>query len=204
MQRALEPATRAARRAQLPSLAAHALLSLATLATFARALPYPLQLNWDDGRFIVDNPDVHEVSLRALSSIFGAPHFQAYHPLHLLSYWLDVPWAGADAPVLHAVSLGLWLLGVNVLLRVFARLGLSVAAALIAALAFALHPVQVEAVSWATGAQGRAGAAVLRARACSRTCAASTASIATHGSRALRVRARGAVEDHRRCRCPRC
>jgi hypothetical protein len=149
--RASDSATAAPPLRALPGLQAHVLLSLATVATFARAVPYPLQVNWDDGRFIVDNPDAHEVSMRALRSIFGAPHFQAYHPLHLLSYWLDVPWAGADGPVLHAVSLAIWLLGVNVLLRVFAHLGLSVVAAMIAAMAFALHPVQVEAVSWATG-----------------------------------------------------
>ena len=133
-----------------PSRSAHALLSLATLATFARAVPYPLHVNWDDGRFIVDNPDVHEVSWRALTSIFGAAHFQAYHPLHLLSYWLDVPWLGASGPALHAVNLALWIVAVNLLLLVFVRLGLSNTASTMAALAFALHPLQVEVVAWAT------------------------------------------------------
>jgi hypothetical protein len=132
------------------SRSAHVLLSLATLAVFARALPYPLQISWDDGRLITDNPDVREVSLRSLQSIFGATHFQAYHPLHLLSYWLDVPWTGANPTVLHAVNLALWLIAVNLLLRVFTRLGLSNTAATLAAMACALHPVQVEVVSWAT------------------------------------------------------
>ncbi|MGD8859651.1 MAG: hypothetical protein PVI30_06555 [Myxococcales bacterium] len=132
-------------------IAAHAAVTAAVAATFARALPYPLQRSWDDGRFIVDNPDVHEVGLRALRSILGGPHFQAYHPLHLLSYWLDVPWAGATGPVLHATSLLLWVLAANLLLRAMRGLGLGVAAATVATLACALHPVQVEVVSWATG-----------------------------------------------------
>ena len=63
----------------------------AAAATFARALPFGLQASWDDDRFIVDNPLVHEVSFTNLNAILAGPHFQAYHPLHLLSYWLDVP-----------------------------------------------------------------------------------------------------------------
>lgn len=130
---------------------AHAIVSLATVATFARAVPYPLQLTWDDARFISDNPDVQEISARSLASIFGGPHFQAYHPLHLLSYWLDVPLAGVNATVIHAVSLALWVIAANVLLRALAVIGLGPRAAVIACLACMLHPVQVEAVSWATG-----------------------------------------------------
>ncbi len=142
--------------AALPSavphgLRAHLLLSLATLATFARAVPYPLQLRWDDGRFIVDNPDVRAPSWHALGAIFGGVRFEAYHPLHLLSYWLDVPWSGASAPVLHAVSLVLWVIAANLLLRVMLALGLSPASAALGSAACVLHPVQVEAVSWATG-----------------------------------------------------
>jgi tetratricopeptide (TPR) repeat protein len=126
-------------------------VSLATLATFARAVPYPLQLTWDDARFIADDPDVHEISLRALASIFGRPHFQAYHPLHLLSYWLDVPVAGTNPAVIHAVSLVLWVIAANMLLAALRVIGLGPRAAVIACLACVLHPVQVEAVSWATG-----------------------------------------------------
>jgi hypothetical protein len=130
---------------------ARLLVVVCALATFARALPYPLQRSWDDGRFLIDNPDAARVSLKALWSFFSQVHFEAYHPLHLLSYWIDVPWAGPNPLVLHAVSLGLWvaaLLCVHALLR---ELGLSAAAAVLGTLACGLHPAQVEAVSWATG-----------------------------------------------------
>jgi len=129
----------------------HVAVSAVVLVVFARAVPFPLHADWDDGRFIIDNALAHQVSWRALRAIFAAPHFEAYHPLHLLSYWLDVPWAGANGPVLHAVSLGLWAIAANLLLRVFVGWGLSVPAAALATFACALHPIQVEAVSWATG-----------------------------------------------------
>lgn len=129
----------------------HLAITLGVLAAFARAVPYPLQTRWDDGRFLIDDALVHEVSWHSLVEMFARPHFQAYHPLHLLGYWLDVPWTHAHAPTLHAVNLALWVLAANVLFLALRRMELGVVPAALAALAFAVHPVQVEAVSWATG-----------------------------------------------------
>lgn len=128
-----------------------AAIVLAAVATFARAVPYPLQLDWDDRRFLVDDPDVHDVSLRSFVNIVTQVRFEAYHPLHLLSYWLDVPWAGANGPVLHGVSLALYCVALCVLFWFLRGLGLGRAGAVLAVLLCGLHPVQVEAVSWATG-----------------------------------------------------
>jgi hypothetical protein len=123
----------------------------ALLIAFGAAVPHPLQLSWDDARFIADNPLVQRISSENLRAIFGGVHLEAYHPLHLLSYWLDVPWAGANGPVLHAVSLMLWLGAAQLLLSALGALGLSPGAALVGTLCCTLHPVQVEAVSWASG-----------------------------------------------------
>ena len=121
------------------------------VAVFVRALPYPLQLRWDDARFIVDNAFVRTPSWAAFAAIWSGPQLEAYHPLHLWSYWLDVPWSGAQPLVIHALSLALWVAAALVLRAALLRLGLSEGAAAIAALACVLHPVQVEAVSWASG-----------------------------------------------------
>lgn len=130
---------------------AHLFVSLAVAATFLRGLGTPLQPRWDDGRFILDNPLTRDVSLAALQAIFTRTHFQAYHPLHLASYWLDVPWTDADPLALHATSLVLWVLAANAVLAAMRGLGLGPVAAALATLAYALHPVQVEAVTWAAG-----------------------------------------------------
>lgn len=137
----------AARRTGL----ACALICIATLLTFARAIPYPLQTSWDDGRFLIDDPYVHAVSLRNLLAIFTQPHFEAYHPLHLLAYWIDVPWFGANALVLHTVNALLWCAALCALYGCMRALGIGERSALLGTLLCGLHPVQVEAVSWATG-----------------------------------------------------
>ncbi len=130
---------------------ARATVALTALGTFARGVPSPLVATWDDGRFLLEFEPVQSVSLDHLRVIWTEVHFQAWHPLHLMGYWLDVPWAGPSGPVLHAVNLALWVLALSLALRVFERLGLGAAPAVIAVLLYGLHPVQVEAVTWATG-----------------------------------------------------
>ena len=126
-------------------------LALSALAVFARGVPGALLSSWDDQRFLVEFEPVQSISVDSLVAIWSEPHFEAYHPLHLMSYWLDVPFAGASGPVQHGVSLGLFALTLLLVRRVLVAWSLPPMAALLATLAYALHPIQVEAVTWATG-----------------------------------------------------
>lgn len=128
-----------------------AILALVTVAVFARGLGHGLIWSWDDRRFLVDFEPIHSISWDHFVAFWAEPHFEAYHPLHLLSYWLDVPLFGASGPALHATSLALWVGAALVWRRVFRALGLGAPAALVAALILAVHPVQIEVVHWATG-----------------------------------------------------
>lgn len=129
---------------------ADGLVALAAVLTFAAGVPGQFLTSWDDDRFIIDNASAHAITADTFAWIWSGPHFEAFHPLHLMSYWLDVPW-GAGAPVVHGVNLALWALGLILLRRVFVGLGLPLIAATVATLVYGLHPVQVEAVTWATG-----------------------------------------------------
>lgn len=130
---------------------ARAIVAAGAIATFASGVGNPLVETWDDGRFLVEFEPVQSISLAHLETIWTEVHFQAWHPLHLMGYWLDVPWAGPYGPVIHAVNLALWVIALWLALRVFERLGLGLAPAVVAVLIYGLHPVQVEAVTWATG-----------------------------------------------------
>lgn len=130
---------------------ARAAVALAAALAFGRASLHPLLDGWDDDRFLTDNPLVQSISGEHLAAIWSAPHFQAYHPLHLLSYWVDVPWFGLDGPAIHLTSLLLWVLALWALLEACWALGLGMLGGLAATLIVGLHPVQVEAVTWATG-----------------------------------------------------
>ncbi len=140
-----EPPSRFARvRADL-------ILAAVTAAVFARGLGHGLMTSWDDQRFLVDFEPIQSVSWAHFVAIWSGPHFEAYHPLHLLSYWIDVPCFGPSGPALHVVSLALWIGAAMVWRRVFRALGLGEWAALFGTLLFAIHPVQIEVVQWATG-----------------------------------------------------
>lgn len=142
--------------AELPEHWARLAVLIVPVLCFGRTLGYPFARSWDDGRFIVDNPDVQHPSWDALVRMFTTVQFEAYHPLHLLSYWLDVPWVGLDdlqltATVVHCVSLALWLAGLLLSYELMRHLGAPPWAAVLGTLAFGVHPAQVEVVSWASG-----------------------------------------------------
>ena len=126
-----------------------AFLVLAAVLTFARGVPRALMESWDDQRFLVEFEPVQAISLDNLVAIWSEPHFEAYHPLHLMAYWLDVPFAGPNGPVIHAVNLALFAGALLLVRRVLLGWGLGRLPALLATLAYGLHPVQVEAVTWA-------------------------------------------------------
>lgn len=128
-----------------------AIVALSALFVFGRALPFPLVRSWDDGRFLIDDPLVTQPSLDALRSIWTEPHFEAYHPLHLMSYWLDVPLLGAVGWSVRATSLALFVCVGFAMLAWLRALGVGRFAALLATIAFVVHPVQVELVVWGTG-----------------------------------------------------
>ncbi len=128
-----------------------ALVLAAMFVTFGRSLPYPLVPSWDDRRFLIDDPLVTHPSWEAFVSIWTEPHFEAYHPLHLLSYWIDVPWLGAEGTPIRVTSLLLFACAGMSMLAWLRALGIGRLAAVVATLAFVLHPVQVELVVWGTG-----------------------------------------------------
>lgn len=106
--------------------------------------------NWDDDRFFTDNPlfqgPVRAYVVAALTRV----QFQAYHPLHLLSYlpdrllWPDHPGG------FHALNLALFIAALA-LGYFLLRRSLPLWPALVATLLVGLAPLAVEPVAWAVG-----------------------------------------------------
>ncbi len=132
---------------------ARAAIVLGALAAFVGTFDNAILRNWDDERFLAD-PDVLRPSLSGLVGFFTEVRYEAYHPLHLLSYWLDVPWVGNEgavaAAVIHGTNLALWIGVLLVAFELLRRLGLTPLAAAVAALTFGIHPQAVEVVCWAS------------------------------------------------------
>ena len=107
---------------------------------------------WDDQVIILGNPLVQIWA--GLATAFANPYWPPfvggylYRPLTVFTYVLD--WHVGGAAWFHAVNL-LWHAGVSVLVAMLARRWAGEAAALVAGILFAVHPVHVEAVANVVG-----------------------------------------------------
>jgi len=107
--------------------------------------------NYDDFFLIVDNPLTRDLSWRGLARIFGDfGRDVSYLPLTLASFAVERRFFGTDPAVTHLVNVLLHALNSCLAFWVMRRYGLRPAAATGAALLFATHPLQTEAVAWAS------------------------------------------------------
>jgi len=111
-------------------------------------------LNWDDNRFITGNPLFAAGGWPYVRAALTRVQFDAYHPLHLLSYLPDRWLWPQNAAGFHAVSLALFALDVLLLFRL-ARRHACLPGAAVAALLFAAHPLCVEPVHWISARKDR-------------------------------------------------
>lgn len=134
-------------------------LSLVTLVflTFGRVLTHEF-LNWDDDIQIVNNPDLNPVTWQGYLWNFRDTRMTVYMPVSY-GVWSIVALISSRDPVtqqldptlFHALNV---VLHAGATLMVFAllkQLGVRISNAGVGAALFAVHPVQVEPVAWASG-----------------------------------------------------
>lgn len=126
---------------------------------YGRTIDYPF-VRWDDGLLIYDNPAIRAISFKTLGMLFSTYDPELYIPLTLLSYQYDFLIGGIDPSIYHLqnilwhamnAALVTWLLSWLLLLHGTAddRRQLQQIALALGAL-FAVHPMNVEAVAWAS------------------------------------------------------
>jgi tetratricopeptide (TPR) repeat protein len=122
------------------------LLLLATLLAFLPAIRGGYI--WDDDAFVTDNL-ILRGGWNALARLwfqFGAT--QQYYPLTYSTFWIEYHIWGLTPRYSHIVNVLLHALNALLIWRVLSRL--RVPGAPLAAIIFALHPVEVESVAWIT------------------------------------------------------
>ena len=136
-----------------------ALVAAAVFAAFAPALLNGF-VDWDDGFYIVDNVHIRSLSLANIRWMLSDTSSGLWQPLTWLSLALDYAFWGLEPGGFHLTNVALHA-AVAVLFYFFcARLfkrarpevtaAQAAAAAAAAALFFAVHPLRVESVAWAT------------------------------------------------------
>src|SRR6266436_6855467 len=101
---------------------------------------------WDDNQHFLENHAVITPDgLRAIWTSFVLP---VYYPLAFTAFWLIYQLAGPNPLPYHVVTLALH--AVNAVLLLFILWRLKVRWAWVVAALWAIHPVNVESVAWAT------------------------------------------------------
>lgn len=105
-------------------------------------------VNWDDDKYIINNPVIQSASLMSLKKIFTSFVIQNYHPITLLSYLFEYHFFKLNPFYYHLTNLILHLLNCSLVFwLIFIITGRAYVSYAVAIL-FGIHPLQVESVAW--------------------------------------------------------
>lgn len=112
-------------------------------------------VNWDDDATILNNPNLARAGGQSLGNIFdivqGSAGLGNYNPLTIFSFYLEKALAGGFNPtMIHFDNVLLHALTVFFVVRVLQAMGAGWGGAFAGGLLFAIHPMRVESVAWAT------------------------------------------------------
>lgn len=127
------------------------LIAIAGLAVFGHTVLNQF-VDWDDNRLIVTNPYLIPLTFPSLARLWARPFAEVYNPLVYTAYALEIALFGLRPFIFHAANVLLHTASALLLWRSLTiLLPKSRWAPAAGALVFAVHPLQAEAVSWATG-----------------------------------------------------
>jgi tetratricopeptide (TPR) repeat protein len=122
-----------------------------TLLSFAAVWKNGFIESWDDGKYLVHNPHVAGgLTWDGVAWAFTTTYASNWHPLTWLSHMLDVQLFGMHAGAHHLVGLAFHAANAALLFHLLmTTTGAKWRSAFVAAL-FAVHPLHVESVAWAS------------------------------------------------------
>jgi tetratricopeptide (TPR) repeat protein len=138
---------------QLPnrSWAICLLIAAAAFVVYIPAIDHGFVRSWDDGVFIASNLDLYAPdAMQRIWTTLEMPRGYPNYPLVFTSYRLEYLLWGSNPGVHHTVNILLHALNAVLVFLVLRSLSASRRLSSLAALLFALHPMQVESVAWIT------------------------------------------------------
>jgi tetratricopeptide (TPR) repeat protein len=145
---------------KLPALDRYATFAIAgiavlTLLVYARGIGGDFT-NWDDPNLVQENPAIRSLAPGAVIDMFTPRAGESYQPLRVFSYAIDYKLWGLRPAGYHAMNILLHALAACLLFLALRSAlpklrtphKLAPHAALLGALLWALHPVNVESVAW--------------------------------------------------------
>ena len=130
------------------SLPVYGFLVVSVLAVYWPVLNHEF-VRYDDDKYVTENPNVKRgLTRESVVWAFTSPHFHMWHPLTSLSHLLDCELFGLDPTWHHLTNLLLHIASTLLLFGILKRMTEAFWPCLFVALAFAVHPLNVESVAW--------------------------------------------------------
>lgn len=154
---------RVAKSPILPKVISCVVISAVVTALFLPSLNFPFLEEWDDITNFIENKEFHGWDTASLHWMWTSFHLGHYTPLAWMSFGLHVPFWGLNPAGFHLGNIllhtanALLVFGLGVQLMTLGKPGLGlrresavIRGAVFGALFFAVHPLRVESVAWAT------------------------------------------------------
>jgi Flp pilus assembly protein TadD len=123
-------------------------ISGVTFLVYSKTFGHEFLINWDDSLYVVDNEAIRGMTWEHVKDAFTRFYIGNYAPIHIISYMIDYSlWGLRPSGFIFSNVLIHCLNGIQFYALVN-RIHRRAAPAVLAALVFLLHPVQVESVAW--------------------------------------------------------
>jgi protein O-mannosyl-transferase len=122
-------------------------LCILTALLYSGMLNYPITGN-DDIVFFTKYPEILNLSWKSIGLYFSSYHASLYQPLTVLTFAINYHFTRTSPFPLHLVNLAFHLVNVILVFIFFNDLLKNPRVALLVSFLFALHPMNVEAVTW--------------------------------------------------------
>jgi protein O-mannosyl-transferase len=128
-------------------------ISLVTLILYVPVFDFDF-VNWDDDRYVTDNPYITDLSWENIRFFFTDIYFSMYLPVTLLTYAIDYHFSGMDASIYHITSVVFHLFNTALVFWFIYKLmkmvknKFALMYAIIVATLFGIHTIHVESVAW--------------------------------------------------------
>ncbi len=123
------------------------LLAATALLTYAQSLKNDFVI-WDDDSLVYQNPLTQEMTFKTIAGAFSSYDPELYVPLTIISFQLEHAIFGFAPFFFHFDNVLLHIIACSLVFLFLEKLGLRRTTAFVAALVFAVHPINTEAVAW--------------------------------------------------------
>jgi len=130
-------------------LLASVIIAAITFAVFSPILKNDFT-NWDDEIYITRNQDIRSFSPLSLFRVFSSFYVGNYQPLAMLTYMVDYRIFGLNPAGYHLTALIWHILNALLVFCLIYLLSRDHAISFMTAMLFAIHPLHVESVAWAS------------------------------------------------------